>query len=72
MEPDPLASLKRKSNIIKRLLNTTDGLAMVELLEEEFDREELRGTTNEETHFNLGARSVLVYLRQLYEVKFDN
>ena len=68
MEHKAIHNIKAKSSKVKQLFNSELGLAVLRILEDEFDQHDLRGGSTEETYFNLGRRDVLVYIRQLYEV----
>lgn len=60
--------LREKAAQFNELLNNPVGKNLVKILTEEFDKEDLRGATVEETYYNLGARDVVVYLQQLQRV----
>lgn len=67
--PEPLeqlrAKLGQKAAAVSRLLATEDGRLLLEALEAQFFNGRLLGSTPEQTAFNVGAREVVVYLRQL-------
>lgn len=69
-EADPLAKVKvvlaRKAAAVQQLLNNPVGQELIKILEDEFLRGELfAGADTHRTAYNLGARDVVVYLRQL-------
>ena len=47
------------------LLNNPVGKDLIEILEEEFCGMDLRGSTVEDTYYNLGSRDLVEYLKQL-------
>jgi len=63
-------ALVRKANLFRRVFGTPDGQRVIKHLEDEFLKEDYRGSTNEETHFNLGARDPIKYINKLLE--YDN
>lgn len=63
--------IKRKAALVRRLFATPLGKEVHEILVNQFDADDLRGETVEQTYYNLGQRDVLVYLRQLGEVDID-
>ena len=69
MSDDILASLRRKTGKVRLLFNTALGLEVLEILADEFDAPDLRGSTVEDTYFQLGRRDVLVYIKQLLEAE---
>ena len=68
-EHEAITNIKQKSNKVKGLFGSALGLEVLRILEDEFDKPDLRGDTVEDTFFNLGQRDVLVYLRQMHEVE---
>ena len=68
MTPRLLELQKRlapKVGEVALVLATPAGKTLLEVLEAEFFNGDLLGATPEQTAFNLGAREVVVYLRQL-------
>jgi hypothetical protein len=59
--------LRQKCRLVAEALGTPAGEKLVALLLDEFDRDDLRGTTVEETYFRLGQRDVVNYLLRLME-----
>lgn len=57
--------LAPKAGAVARVLSSEDGKVLMEALEAEFFEGDLLGETSEETHYNLGARDVVCYLREL-------
>lgn len=70
-----IAALKRrireKAAQFQEFMSNPVGRKLVQILNEEFDREDLRGATVEETYYNLGARDVVKYLETLSRVQTD-
>ncbi|MGI9889075.1 hypothetical protein [Vibrio chagasii] len=64
------AKVRKKSELFKHVFESEDGKAVLEALEEEFNRDELRGQTPQDTYFNLGRRDVLVYIKQM--IRYSN
>lgn len=66
-----LKILQDNVGCIQRVFSGPDGAEALKVLERAFDGDTLRGETPEDTYYNLGARDVVVYIRQLnnYEVK---
>lgn len=64
-------SIARKASEIKRVFGTHSGKAVLNILEDQFDGEDLRGQTVEETYYKLGQRDVVTYLRQLNRIQVD-
>jgi hypothetical protein len=67
---DPLSKIKtelnRKAAAVQQLLNNPVGKELIQILEDQFTRGELfAGADTHKTAYNLGARDVVVYLRQL-------
>ena len=60
--------IREKAAQFHELLNNPVGKQLIEILEQEFDRDDLRGTTVEQTYYNLGARDVVKYLQTLQKV----
>jgi hypothetical protein len=58
-------ALAKKAQIVQRVLASPDGKELLELLEKEFLFGELYDPNPYRTHYNLGARDVVAYLRQL-------
>lgn len=59
--------LRQKGRVVAEALNTEPGKKLTALLVDEFDCDDLRGRTVEETYFRLGQRDVVVYLLRLME-----
>lgn len=55
----------KKAKIFRDMFQTPQGKKCLEFLEQEFDLEDLRGHTTEDTYYNLGRRDVVVYIRQM-------
>ena len=70
IEHEGLTNIRRKAGAVRALFATDEGRKVLDILGDEFDTDELRGGTVEETYFNLGRRDVLVYLKQLFEVDY--
>lgn len=58
-------ALAKKASIIFTVFGTEQGQKVLEILEDEFDGQDLRGGDPYETYYNLGARDVVTYIRQL-------
>ena len=69
---DIIDSLRRKSAKVRQLFATDRGREVLKILADEFDNDELRGDSVEETYYNLGQRDVIVYIRQLIEADINN
>ena len=63
---------KRKAAAFAAVFNTRDGEKVLEALEAEFDRDELRGGEPHSTYFNLGQRDVVVYIKQMLKYSERN
>jgi len=50
------------------LLNNPVGKDLIAILEEEFCGVDLRGSTVEDTYYNLGSRDLVEYLKQLQRI----
>ncbi len=59
------SALAKKAQVVQRVMSSPDGKAMLELLEKEFLYGEMYDPNPYRTHYNLGARDVVAYLRQL-------
>lgn len=63
---DVKLELARKIDIFKMVFNTDDGKKVLAALENEFDRDNLLAPGDPySTHYNLGRRDVVVYIRQM-------
>lgn len=64
---DAERELRAKAAAVGRVLNSADGLALLEAVEGEFLKEPRRliGANPQETAYRVGAYDVVVYLRQL-------
>lgn len=65
------ARIKHKARIVRGCFDTPAGRETLNFMLAEFDRTDLRGDTTEETYYNLGARDLVIYLRQLVDIQ-DN
>jgi hypothetical protein len=65
---DPLQRSKEQADAGRRALRTSDGTALLELLEERWGRR-LPGKTADQMQANAGAMEVIVMLRRLRERK---
>lgn len=60
--------IREKAAQFHEFMSNPVGKQLVAILKEEFDGEDLRGTTVENTYYNLGARDVVKYLETLTRV----
>lgn len=69
MGPIELAKerLRVKGKVVREALSTESGQKLLMLLLEEFDGDDLRGGTVEDTYYRLGQRDVVVYMIRLLE-----
>jgi len=69
MGPIELAKerLRVKGRVVREALSTDSGQKLLQLLLEEFDGDDLRGGTVEDTYYRLGQRDVVVYMIRLLE-----
>lgn len=58
-------SLSRKAKVVQRVLQSPDGQELISMLEREFLYGEMFDPSPYRTHYNLGQRDVVAYLRQL-------
>ena len=68
---DVLEGLKRKAAKVHLLFATDLGKEVLQILRDEFDHEDLRGDSVEETYYNLGRRDAVIYLAQLRDAGID-
>lgn len=66
--PEAVDVIRRKANKVSALFSSNAGIEVLKILEDQFDKPDLRGDSVEDTYFNLGQRDVLIYLRQLHQV----
>ena len=64
-EHEGIARMKAKSRAVRAIFSSPEGKKVLELLSEQFDQDDLRGDTVQDTYYNLGQRDVLIYIRQL-------
>ena len=57
--------IREKSAKFHEFLSNPVGKELIDIMIEEFDRDDLRGANAKETYYNLGARDVVVYLKTL-------
>ena len=69
MGPIELAKerLRTKGKVVREALSTESGQKLLMLLLEEFDGDDVRGGTVEDTYYRLGQRDVIVYMVRLLE-----
>ena len=63
-----IAKLKEKSRAIRSIFDNPAGRRVLEILSEQFDSDDLRGKTVEETYYKLGQRDALVFIRQMIKL----
>tara|TARA_Y100000034_G_scaffold123003_1_gene169208 strand:- start:14967 stop:15194 length:228 start_codon:yes stop_codon:yes gene_type:complete len=60
------AGVARKADMFKRFFNSADGEEILQALEEEFNHDQIVVPQDPHmTHYKLGQRDVVVYIRQL-------
>lgn len=62
--------LAQKAMIVRSALGTADGQKLLEILENEFDKEKIHVPNDPySTAHNLGGRDVIIYLKQLMRLE---
>lgn len=56
---------RKKARKFEELFSSPLGMEVLTMLEAEFDIDELRAQSVENTYFNIGRRDVVVYINQL-------
>ena len=71
MEQRLKENLESKVKLVQRLIKTPDGQRLFEVLESEFNHDNILSETPDKTAYKLGQRDVWVYLNQLarYKIK---
>ena len=60
-----IEALGQKAGDFHKLFTSPVGVKVLESLEEEFNPDVLIGETNAKTNYNVGARDVVIYIRQM-------
>ena len=60
-----IEALGKKSRDFHTLFTSPVGVKVLEALEEEFNPDKLIGETDAKTNYNVGARDVVIYIRQM-------
>ena len=60
-----LENLGKKAGDFHKLFTSPIGVKVLEALEEEFNPDKLFGSNNAETNYKVGARDVVIYIRQM-------
>lgn len=61
------AAVREKSQLVHRVAETHDGKALLDMLEQTFERRSLFDDSTNKMAYNLGQRDVVQYLRELAE-----
>jgi hypothetical protein len=64
-----IEALEKKSGDFHKLFTSPLGVKVLEALEEEFNPDVLIGATDAKTNYNVGARDVVIYIRQMIRYK---
>lgn len=65
-----IKAIRDKAMLVKKIFGTSDGEKLMEILEKEFNSDNLLAVGDPHvTHYNLGRRDVVMYLKQLQ--RFD-
>lgn len=64
-----IESLEKKAGDFHTLFTSSVGVKVLEALEEEFNPDKLLGKTDAETNYKVGARDVVIYIRQMIRFK---
>lgn len=62
-------ALNVKAGDFHKLFTSPIGVKVLEALEEEFNPDVLIGSTDAETNYKVGARDVVIYIRQMIRYK---
>ena len=67
-------TLAKKAAIVKRAFSTEEGRKVLGYLEDEFEKSDLADADVYKTYYNLGARDLLTYIKQLirYDEEMNN
>ena len=65
-----IEALGKKAGNFHKLFTTPVGVEVLKSLEEEFNPDVLIGETNAKTNYNVGARDVVIYIRQM--IRYDD
>lgn len=68
---DVKLELAKMAHIFRSVFNTDDGKLVLKKLEEEFDRDNIMSDNPHRTHYNLGRRDAVVYIRQMLNFKVE-
>ncbi len=68
-KPTAMENLEKKAGDFHQLFTSPVGVKVLEALEEEFNPDKLIGSNNAETNYNVGARDVIIYIRQMIRLK---
>ena len=60
--------IREKAAQYAEFLSNPVGQSLINILKEEFDKEDLRGADSLETYYNLGCRDVVKYLETLQRI----
>lgn len=66
-----IEALGKKAGNFHKLFTSPVGVEVLQALEEEFNPDVLLGDSNAKTNYNVGARDVVIYIRQMIRYK-DN
>ena len=66
-----IEALGQKAGDFHKLFTSPVGVKVLQALEEEFNPDVLIGANNAKTNYNVGARDVVIYIRQMIRYK-DN
>ncbi len=64
-----LEALGKKAGDFHKLFTSPIGVKVLESLEEEFNPDKLLGKDDAETNYKVGARDVVIYIRQMIRYK---
>ena len=64
--------LKQNAELFRRLNNSAQGKAAIELLNETFNHPDIIGKDTHDTYYRLGQRDVVEYINQLVKAGTDN
>jgi hypothetical protein len=69
IDSDLLNKMKEKQRSIRKVFNTADGQVLLEVLEDEFDKDILFDPDPLKMAYKLGGRDLLTYIKQIISHK---